>query len=71
MSDSSHGPSWCTVAEVTTDTDTTNVGAVICVHASYYDAIAELEHPDELWARYDSPAVGDQITRGCGRAVSS
>jgi hypothetical protein len=52
---------WCIVTDVTND-----VGTVKSVHAGadgYDDAIMELEHPDELWLRFDAPPVGSHIFR--------
>lgn len=57
---------WCIVTDVEHD-----VGTIKSVHQGshgYDEAIMELEHPDELWLRFDAPLVGAPIFRRDRRA---
>lgn len=57
------GDTWCVVTDIEA-----GMGTVKYAYATYDEALAICEHPDEIWVRCDAPKPGTSIVRrGRGR----
>lgn len=53
------GGLWCIISGVSSD----GIGTVTSVHQDWDCAVADRVYGQELWLRFDSPDIGDQVCR--------